>query len=81
MSQWGDERPDMKVGDKVTEIQDGHTFEIVATPETGIHTDRRRYRVTCVSCTKLVHPGSTSASAQIRMHLNNPNYGYPEWDE
>jgi hypothetical protein len=54
------------------EVQ-GHRFEIRDSGETGVDSGRTRWRVTCVSCDNvLVHPGSTSATAQIAMHLDRP---------
>ena len=51
----------------------GHRFEIRDSGGTGIDSGRTRWRVTCVSCDNvLVHPGSTSATAQIAMHLDRP---------
>ena len=46
-----------------------HHFTIRATGETGINSGRKRWAVTCTSCNEVVHPGSTSATAQIDMHL------------
>lgn len=70
MSIYADER-DMNAGEVVTETHDGHEFTITALDETGIHSGRTRYRVSCLTCRILVHSGSTSANAQIRFHIRS----------
>jgi len=48
---------------------EGHQFYVAATEEDGIHSGRRRFSVKCLTCSELVHPGSTSARAQVQFHL------------
>ena len=78
MGVYEDELPDLKPGEMQSHQVDGHTFKITATSDTGFNSGRRCYRVECVSCEILVHPGSTSADAQIRYHLRNPTDRFPE---
>ncbi len=53
---------------------DGHTFEVRDSGDTGIDTGRTRWKVTCTTCNELVHRGSTSATAQIQMHMSDVYY-------
>ena len=73
-----DELPEMKPGDEKLVTKGDHTFKITATSRTGFNSGRRCYRVECVSCAILVHPGSTSSRAQIENHLEYPSDRFPE---
>lgn len=48
----------------------GHEIRVVPTGDTGLHTGRQRYRVTCVTCFEVLHPGTTGPRYQIERHLD-----------
>jgi hypothetical protein len=48
---------------------EGHRFVVANSGTIGVDTGRTRWRVECVTCTKEIHPGSTSATAQVSRHL------------
>lgn len=76
-SVWQDEDPKMKPGDIKTILVGKHQIRITATDKTGFTSGRRLYRVECVTCNILVHPGSTSAKHQIDAHLEHPTQRWP----
>lgn len=47
-----------------------HVFSVSDTGDIGINSGRKRWRVFCTVCGVEVHSGSTSATAQIRRHLD-----------
>jgi hypothetical protein len=73
VSIYDDEHPDLKPGDSITVHKDNHEFLITATNDTGIHSGRTRYRVSCGTCNKVVHLGSTNSRAQTDYHLRTQN--------
>lgn len=48
---------------------DGHTFAVSDSGDQGFNSGRTRWRVMCATCSVEVHSGSTSATAQIRNHI------------
>lgn len=44
-------------------------FRVGRTGWTGGHTGRERFRVTCLDCIELLHPGTTSPPSYIEEHL------------
>lgn len=46
-----------------------HAFRVTPTNDEGIHTGRRRYKVECISCNKLLHEATTGALERIEQHL------------
>lgn len=65
----GDDRP-LRIGD--------HVFRLVATERVGCHSGRRRYRVECLTCGVVVHPGSTGPGHMARRHLRDLEEGYDD---
>lgn len=47
----------------------GHLFVIRPSGDSGTNSGRTRWCVDCATCDENVHPGTTSATAQIRWHL------------
>ena len=50
---------------------DGHRFVVRDSGGAGMDSGRTRWRVSCLTCGEMVHTGSTSATAQIHMHLRD----------
>lgn len=67
-----DEIPGLLPGHEAMRTHGGHAFKITATAEVGTQSGRRRYRVECITCDMIVHPGSTSAQSQMDYHLRYP---------
>jgi hypothetical protein len=52
------------------ETDDGpHGFTVTATKATGFNSGRRLYRVECITCFELIHPGTTGPDYQMRFHV------------
>ncbi len=51
---------------------------VKATPlqATAFHTGRPLYRVECLTCSKLLHPQTTSVGAQVQYHSAHPEDGW-----
>ena len=45
-----------------------HRYSLMHTGERGCDTGRRRVAVQCITCCKVLHPGTTSAQAYIVQH-------------
>lgn len=71
MSLLEDALPGMRPGDSRSITEDGHTFRVTATGQTGCDTGRRRYRVECLTCQVEVHESTTGPMQQIGYHLRN----------
>lgn len=56
-----------------------HRFVIRRSGDSGINTGRTRWTVSCMTCGDLIHPGSTSARAQIRAHLFDEDGDYVDF--
>lgn len=54
---------------------EGHAFVVTPTGESGIHTDRPRYRVQCTTCGEVVHEGTTGVEWNIKAHLIDVGVG------
>lgn len=72
-----DEIPHLLPGSVLVQAHGGHLFAIQGTDQVGRDTGRRRYRVECRSCGRLIHAASTSAKAQVEYHLRHPEEGEP----
>lgn len=48
----------------------GATYQVEPTGGAGVHTGRDRFRVECLTCPELLHPGTTGPSHRIRAHHN-----------
>jgi hypothetical protein len=77
MSMYTDAMPELQPGNTAEIVEQGHTFHVTATRETGFHTGRRRYTVECVSCKVLVHPATTGPKHNIQYHLRHPEDRWP----
>lgn len=44
-------------------------FQVSPTNETGFHSGRTRYRVECMTCSKLLHEATTGPMCRIEEHL------------
>lgn len=49
---------------------DGHTFMVQSADSPAMNTGRDRWAVHCKTCGEEIHSATTSAAAQIAMHLN-----------
>lgn len=49
-------------------ILNHHAFEVTATKDVGCDTNRRRYRVKCVTCKTVLHENTTGPECRIRSH-------------
>ena len=45
-------------------------FRVAPTNEVGIHTGRRRFLVTCLTCAEVLHEATTGPDWRIGMHLD-----------
>jgi hypothetical protein len=48
----------------------GHLFRVTATGDSGLHTGRRKYKVSCLKCALVLHPNTTGPRCWIEMHLD-----------
>lgn len=69
MNNFEDAVPNLNPGETCDVTSRGHKFRITATTQTGFHSDRRRYRVECLSCELEVHKATTGPWQQIDFHL------------
>lgn len=69
MSIYADALPELKPGEVAQLEVDGVTFAARTTDETGVHSGRRRYRVTCRACGALVHDSTTGPRSWAASHV------------
>ena len=53
-----------------------HEYKVDVIACTAFHSGRPLYRVVCVTCDLIVHPGTTSAEYQQRAHERDAEAGY-----
>jgi len=66
-----------QLGSYRTVAVDGIEFVISATGQTGINTERQRYRVYCLRCEQEVHPATTGPENWAKSHVRNEHGGAP----
>ena len=53
---------------QVTYILHGHEIRVTPTQEEGVHSGRRRYGVSCQSCSTEIHPATTGPAQMANSH-------------
>lgn len=62
---------ELRAGETRSYVLNEHHLRVAVTRALGIHTGRRRYRVECLSCSEIVHPGTTGAVWYMQFHLRH----------